>query len=284
LAAQARLVKSNMLRYFHVDWKQSRAEAQRAMPRFRALPAPDHLGEARAQYAEALALMKIAVDRKSVNPTAEEAATLARETLNSLSADTSALGGIERATVVGALGQLDFAATKLEDAEKRFEESRAMYEAAGYTAVNARCAAASRAVPLERGQWRDARSRFGALLPELDKISNPELRAMMYLGAARGQSFSGHTDQAAEYQLKALAIAREYKLRSTEASALHGLAHVYQNRGDYDPGEGILLRGAADFTRWRSTSWNTSGRWRRRAWWRGRMATTIVPSRCTRKR
>src|SRR4030095_9034583 len=55
---------------------------------------------------------------------------------------------------------------------------------------------------------------------------------MMYLGAARGQSFSGHTDQAAEYQLKALAIAREYKLRSTEASALHGLAHVYQNRGD----------------------------------------------------
>ena len=32
----------------------------------------------------------------------------------------------------------------------------------------------------------DAALAFEALLPELDKISNPELRAMMYLGAARG--------------------------------------------------------------------------------------------------
>ncbi len=87
-------------------------------------------------------------------------------------------------------------------------------------------------VPLERGQWRDAAVAFVELLPELDKIANPELRATMYLGAARGQSFSGRTDQAAENQLKALALAREYKLRAQEASALHGLAHVYQNRGD----------------------------------------------------
>ena len=98
--------------------------------------------------------------------------------------------------------------------------------------VNSRCAATSPSVPLERGQWRVAAQAFVELLPELDKIANPELRAMMYLGAARGQSFSGRTDQAAENQLKALALAREYKLRAQEASALHGLAHVYQNRGD----------------------------------------------------
>ncbi len=120
----------------------------------------------------------------------------------------------------------------LDDAEKRFEEARVIYEAAGYRAgeLEMRCNLA--AVPLERGQWRVAAQAFVELLPELDKIANPELRAMMYLGAARGQSFSGRTDQAAENQLKALALAREYKLRAQEASALHGLAHVYQNRGD----------------------------------------------------
>ena len=96
LEAQARLIKAHMLRYFHVDWRESRAEARRAVAAFRALPTPDRLGEARAQYAEALSLMKISVDRKSVDPTAEEAAKLARETLTALSADTSAFDAIER--------------------------------------------------------------------------------------------------------------------------------------------------------------------------------------------
>jgi len=232
LAAQARLVKSKMLYFFHVDWRQSLEEAQRAAAAFAKLPTPDPLGEARAKFGEALALMKISIDRKSVNPTAEEALKLARETLTALSAPTSPFGPIERAGAIGALGQMDFGAALLDDAEKRFEEARANYEAAGYSAgeLEMRCNLAT--VPLERGRWRDAALAFEALLPELDKISNPELRAMMYLGAARGESFSGRTDQAAENQLKALALAREYKLRAQEASALHGLAHVYQNRGD----------------------------------------------------
>ena len=232
LAAQARLIKANMLRYFHVDWQEARAEAQRAASAFGALPTPDRLGEARAQYAEALALMKISIDRKSVNPTAEEAAKLAREMLTALSEDSSAFGPIERATVIGALGQVDFGATLLDDAVKRYEDARTRFEAAGYSAGEREMRCDLAMVLLERGQWRDAALAFEALLPEIDRIANPELRAMMYLGAARGQSFSNHTDQAAENQLKALALAREYKLRAQEASALHGLAHVYQNRGD----------------------------------------------------
>lgn len=232
LAAQARLVKSNMLNYFHLDAHEARAESQRAARAFGSLSTPDRLGEARAQFQEAHALMQISIDRKSVNPTAEEAVRLAREILTSLNAATSAFGPVERAGVVGAMGQLDYSTVMLDDAEKRFEEARAMYEAAGYGAgeLEMRCNLAT--VPLERGRWRDAALAFEALLPELDKLSNPELRATMYLGAARGQSFSGGTDRAVEYQLKALALAREYKLRAKEAGALHGLAHVYQNRGD----------------------------------------------------
>ena len=231
-AAQARLVKANMVRYFHIDWSEARAEAQRAAAAFGALSTPDVLGESRARYLEALALTKISLDRKSVNPTPDEAISRARETLTSLSAPTSVFGPIERAATIGALGQMDFSATKLDDATERYEEARVMYEAAGYTAGEREMRCNLAAVPLERGQWRDAALAFEALLPELDKIANPELRATMYLGAARGESFSGRTDQAAENQLKALAIAREYKLRTQEASALHGLAHVYQNRGD----------------------------------------------------
>ena len=232
LAAQARLVKSKMLYFFHVDWRKAREEAQHAAAAFARLPTPDPLGEARARFGEALALIKLSIDRQSVNPTAEEAGKLARETLTALAAPTSPFGAIERAGTIGALGQMDFGVALLDDALKRFEEARANYEAAGYTAGEREMRCNLATVPLERGQWRDAALAFEALLPELDKISNPELRAMMYLGAARGESFSGRTDQAAENQLKALALAREYKLRTQEASALHGLAHVYQNRGD----------------------------------------------------
>ena len=232
LAAQARLVKSNMLNYFHLDPRAARAEAQRAAQGFSTLPTPDRLGEARANYQEALALMQISIDRKSVNPTADEAIRLAREALTSLGAASSVFGPVERAGAVGAMGHLDFSTVMLDDAEKRFEEARTIYQHAGYGAgeLEMRCSLAT--VPLERGRWRDAAVAFEALLPELDRLSNPELRATMYLGAARGQSFSGGTDRAVEYQLKALALAREYKLQAKEAGALHGLAHVYQNRGD----------------------------------------------------
>ena len=134
LAAQARLVKSNMLNYFHLDPRDARAEAQRAAHGFSTLPTPDRLGEARANYQEALALMQISIDRKSVNPTADEAIQLAREALTSLSAASSVFGAVERAGAVGAMGHLDFSTVMLDDAEKRFEEARTIYQDAGYSA------------------------------------------------------------------------------------------------------------------------------------------------------
>jgi CHAT domain-containing protein/tetratricopeptide (TPR) repeat protein len=54
----------------------------------------------------------------------------------------------------------------------------------------------------------------------------------LYLGAARGQSLSGQPDASLDSLLVGLKLAREYHLRVREASALQGLGHAYQNRGD----------------------------------------------------
>ena len=232
LAAMARLVKSNMLFFFRVDWREARAEAQRAASAFDALPEPDTRGASRAGLIESLALLEIAADKKTTNPTPEEAVARAREILTQLIEPTSMFGPIDRARAITAVGLLDFSITRLDDADQRFAEAQAIYHAAGYSAGEReiRCSLAD--VLLERGRFRDAALAFVALLPEVDEIANPALRASVLLGAARGQSFSARTDSAAELQIRALALAREYQLRDKEASALHGLGHMYQNRGD----------------------------------------------------
>ncbi|HEU5136823.1 MAG TPA: CHAT domain-containing tetratricopeptide repeat protein [Steroidobacteraceae bacterium] len=232
LAAMARMVKSNMLLFFQVDWREARAEAQRAASAFGALPRPDTLNESRSRLIESLALLKIAADRKATNPTSDEAVALVRGILARLVDPLSMFGPIERARAITAIGLVEFSITKLDEADQRFAEAQAIYNAAGYSAGEReiRCNLAN--VLLERGRFRDAAQAFVALLPEADEIANPSLRVSVLLGAARGQSFSGRTDSAAELQIRGLAVAREYQLRDQEASALHGLGHVYANRGD----------------------------------------------------
>jgi len=232
LAAMARVVKANMLFFFHIDWRESRAEAQRAASTFATLPRPDTLNESRARLIESLALLEISADKKATNPTPDEAVTLARGSLARLIDPLSMFGPIERARAITALGQVDFSVTQLDDADKRFAEAQAIYQAAGYSAGEREIRCNLAMVLLERGRFRDAALAFVALLPEADLIANPSLRVSVLLGAARGQSFSARTDSAAELQIRALAVAREYQLRDQEASALHGLGHVYENRGD----------------------------------------------------
>jgi len=232
LAAMARMVKANMLFFFHVDWRESRAEAHRAASAFGALPRADTLNESRARLIESLALLEISADRKATNPTPEEAVTLARGMLTRLIDPLSMFGPIERARAITTLGQVEFSVTKLDEADQRFAEARAIYQAAGYSAGEREIRCNLALVLLERGRFKDAALAFVALLPEVDLIANPSLRVTVLLGAARGQSFSARTDSAAELQIRALALAREYQLREQEASALHGLGHVYENRGD----------------------------------------------------
>jgi len=232
LAAQARMVKANGLRFFQVDFRESRAAAQAAMQAFRSLPNGDALGEARAKYLEARALAAMSGQRSTGSTSIEGAAGLARERLIALGAADSALPQIERARALTTLGELDLEASNIDDADRHYLDAQAIYQAEGYLAGDREIRGNQGLALLERGRFRDAAQAFEAMLPELDKIADPERRVRMLLGAARGQSFSGRTDRAVELQLKAIEQAREYKLRAREASALQGLGHAYQNRGD----------------------------------------------------
>lgn len=232
LAARARLVKARMLHLFRIDWRESRAEALRAAAAFARLPNPDALNEARAKYVEALALIEMSNDREAKEPTAEEAKKSATDTLNALSASTSALGPIERARAIGALGQLELRNFLADAANKHFEEARAIYQAEGHTAGEREMRCNLAMVLVERGDFGGAAQAIGALTPEIERIADPELRVKMYAAAGRAQSFSGNADAGAELLLKALPLAQEYQLHQLEGIALQGLGYIYQDRGD----------------------------------------------------
>lgn len=232
LAVQAQLVKANALRYFQGDLHESLLAARAAERGIQALKLLNDLSESRARYVEARTLLAISGERDAKDPTPEEAAKLAREILAPLAGPNSSLPAIEFARAMGLLGEVELNASQIDDAEKHFTTARTIYHDAGYKAgereMNGRLALAL----LERGRFRDAAQALEAIVPELDQVTDPQLRADLTLGAARGQSFAGRTDRAVELQLKALDLAREYQLRVSEASALQGLGHVYQNRGD----------------------------------------------------
>jgi tetratricopeptide (TPR) repeat protein len=232
LAAEARLVKANMYQYFQVDWDKAHKEAQLAARSFAGLAKPDKINEQRANYIEAQALVEISADRAAVNPTAEEAGMLARTILLALSAPTSGFSTLERARAIATLGYLDINNGKPDDAQRRFEAAASIYREAGNSAGEREMAANLAAVLLERGQFKDAALAYDGVLPEAGKISNPDQRAGLFLNAARAQLFSGRTDEGAENLLKALALARKYKLRSQESRALQGLGQLYLNRAD----------------------------------------------------
>ena len=231
LAAQARLIRAAMLQTTD-DWREARGEAQRASAAFAHLPKPDALGEARARYAEALALTEMSNDSEATNPTADEAKKLAHDIFEQLSAPASVLGPVERARAVSGLGMLDVKMMVADGAMKHFEQARAMFEAAGDRAGVREMRCNLGMVLVELGQFADAARAFDALLPEIDQITDPELRVKAYTYAGRALSFSGRTDEGAQQLLKALPLAQEYQLREQEATALEELGYLYEDRGD----------------------------------------------------
>jgi CHAT domain-containing protein len=232
LAAEARLVKANALHFFQIDWRESRAEAQRAAKAFAALPDPA-VKTARARFVEAVALSEIARDRASVNPTSEEATQEARRTLAELGGATSPFGLIERARALDAIGYMDVNESLLADADRRFTEAQDLFHAAGYAAGEFEMRANLAQVLAERGQRYEAAKAYELVLANLDKISSPNKRVIVLVAAAGAEAFSGLTDQAAEHLHQGIAEAREFELRSQESEALQTLAYLYWFRGDY---------------------------------------------------
>jgi len=232
LAAQARLIKARMFYIFSIDWREARAEAQRAAAAFAKLPKPDALYEARARYVEALALGEMSDDREAKDPAGEEAMKLAIQSLETLSASTSPFGPIERARAIGSRGQLDVKLMQADGANKNFEQARAMFESNGYVAGDREMRWNLGLVLVEQGRFAEAASALELLTPEMDRITDPELRVNAYLSVGRALTFSGKPDEGTQLLMKARPLAHEYGLRAEEAAALQGLGYVYQNRGD----------------------------------------------------
>jgi CHAT domain-containing protein len=232
LAARARLIKANALHNFRFDERESRDEARRAAAAFKALAAPDELNEARARLIEALALMNI-TEGVAENPTPEEAVRIAREIFGALLRPESPFGPIERGRTTAALASLDMATGNTDDGMRRHEEARAIYQAAGFIAGEreARCRLASSLVT--RGQFGEGAAAFEKLLPELDALTEPDVRAGMYAQAGRAMQFAGRADEALELLHKAIAISRENRIRIQEASALQNLGNIYLYRVDW---------------------------------------------------
>jgi CHAT domain-containing protein/tetratricopeptide (TPR) repeat protein len=240
LAAEARLIKANMLSNMPVHWHESRAEAQRAAKAFAALP--DALNVARARFIEASVLGYISLDSALDKPTAAAWNRQARSTLVELSGAASAFGPIERARAIEALAAMDKNQALLDEANQRYEEAKALYHAAGYAAGEREMLANLAHMRVERGQFYEAAKLYDGLLPELRKISNPEKRATVLVSAGRAQARAGRTDEAIETLLKALTESREFKLIVPQASALQELGLLYSNRGDYPQAQAFLSK------------------------------------------
>jgi CHAT domain-containing protein len=232
LAAQARLVRANLLQYFDLDWREARAEALRAARAFATLPRPDEIGVARAWQVEATALHGMSLDLSLKNPTSAEATAQAREILGRLTAEHSPLGPVERARALATLGNIDLNATKLDDAKSSFEKAKALFDATGYESGSIEMQACLALVLAEWGRRFEAAQEFAKVVPHVDRIVNVGKRIDVLNNAAAAESFSGLTDAALEHLHMSRALAHEYRLPRSESRSLQILGYLYFYRGD----------------------------------------------------
>ena len=242
LAAEARLIRANMLEYFALDAREARAEAGRAAHAFETLPQPSALNAARAALVEARALSQISEAQDAVNPTAEEALGQAQRILAELVAPTSPFGPIERARAIDGIARLESNSALMDDSDRHFAEARALYRSAGYTAGEVEMTASLANNLLLRGRFSDATAAYDDVLPQVDKITNPRRRVFVYVSAAAGQAQTGRPDEAVTHLLKAVEEARVFGLREVEGSAAQELGYLYFFRGDYLQARAFMAR------------------------------------------
>ena len=121
---------------------------------------------------------------------------------------------------------------RAQDAARRFEQARSIYQSAGYTSGERDMRFALPMVLVEVGRFSEAATAFDPLLAEIDQITDQELRVDSYLAAGRAQSMSDRIDEGLSLLLKALPLSREYQLRTQEATALESIGYIYHNCGD----------------------------------------------------
>jgi len=242
LAAEARLLKANTMRRLQLDTLEARAEARRAADAFAALVDPGdaaRLQVARARLVEAQALAAMALNREAKDPTPEEASREARRMLGELAAPESAFGPVERSRALRTVGYMEIGAAQVEAAKKQFTAAGELCREAGYV-EGERVMRVDLATSLvEQGRFGDARQAFAALVPELEKIANPESRITVMIYAGRANASTGRSDEAVDFLVTAVNESRKEGLRELESNALQELGYVYQNRGDMQQARGL---------------------------------------------
>jgi CHAT domain-containing protein len=233
LAAEAQRVKANMYYYFMIDVRKGYEAATQSVEAYQGLAATHALPLARARLLQAFTLSDLATNPASKNPSASEANALARQLLTELAADPSPLGTIERARAISALAVTDRNDSRGEDSKRRLDEAMAMYQRAGYTAGEFTTLAQLAQAHVERGEFPQAARAYQQLLPDIDRIPDPKLRVSTLVGGGRALGFMGRTEQGIATNLQALALAREYDLKSQQGEVAWELAWMYWFRGDF---------------------------------------------------
>lgn len=229
LAAWARLVRANFSYSFNLVREQSLADARLATRAFARLG--EARNTARGRYAEATALLEIAVDKKAVNPTPEDAKREGVAMFTALAADP-ALSPRERARSINNLGYSAFGGLVLAEAEGHYTRGLAAFRAIGDREGVRMSLANIGVVTSERGDLQSAVRSFDELYSQIDEIALPERRAVYLWNTAYVHLTIGNTDRAVERFLRMLQLAREFKMPTNEARALQGLAIAYWKRGD----------------------------------------------------
>lgn len=232
MAAEALLVKANVLVAYDIDIRMSYETARRAVPAFEALGDSAAVPTARARLVLANALSELAMNPKSKDPTADEAAKQAERMALELSGDTSPLGPIERARAFEVVASLYLAQTRLDDARRYYEAARALYEKEGHVAGQTEMLANIAEVYVEAGEWDPAAEGYRRILPDVQKIANPVHRVKALLNAGHAVGRTNDPDQGMKLLIDAIALAHEYQLTATEAEASWELAWLYLFRGD----------------------------------------------------
>ena len=232
LAAEALLVKANVLLAYYINVRQSYDTARRAVAAFAAQGESAKLQIARARLLEGNALSEIVINPMSKNPTAQEARVESHRILEGLICDQSPLGPIERARALDVLGTLHQSGTQIDEATRRFEQARAIYHGVGYIAGETEMLAMLAQMFAEQGQWDQAAAGYAPMLPNVQKISNPVRRAKVLLNAGHAVGRASDPDQGMKLLHDAIVLSREFRLSGSQAEATWELAWLYLFRGD----------------------------------------------------
>jgi tetratricopeptide (TPR) repeat protein len=231
LAAWAHMVTAQLHYSPDVSWKDALVEARRAEQAFRSLAVPELRNAARARYKAGEALLQLLVI-PGATPSAEDAAQEARRIFEELSAPTSAMSAIERAWATVNLFLLEYQLEDWNQGRKAAMRALAEMRAVGHLRGELVALGNLGTIAAEAGNYQEAVRYHDQVMARLDSVPSVYSRLALVFNAANADAYTGRSERALQRYLLGLRYAREVGSRAHEGRMLHGLGHVYLNRGD----------------------------------------------------